>query len=527
MTRNGPATRFGCAVCRRPLNRLDIGGQPRWLHVGADTGAAPHQPQPVPAEQIHDLAQACDFCSEPDPVWLYRSDPITVLAVADDRALQINLGERWAACTGCAELIETRDAAGLLARAAAGVSAHRGQAPIREIRTIHAAFLAIRRPGREPLHPAGAAAGLSPRAGSRRGAACAARSDAAPIPVLRPAVLPKVRDRLADWWRQHAAEPLRRAVSTGRPVPAPAHLLDRPHPPHTATGRLTTPAEAAAYTAAMAGSLTHAALYWIDPTFTKLATSASTKLPNLHIDRDQVPAASGLLVWGTPIAEATLLHGQRQDLVAATWWRIPAGWWLQLYAPAGAGLTGTALQHVRERIGWLAPIGTGHALPDHNPGSATLVDGVREGPPPGVEHAATATLVATWLLSGQDNLADTATEGADRAVRRAYARANRPAPEVRLVQLRTRNRPDATTSTADGDRPTRVYSHQWWVEGHFRDQLYGPNRSLRKRIFVAGHLAGPDDKPVRLRPSVRVLGSTRTSPHVAPDPEAERPDRTS
>ena len=43
------------------------------------------------------------------------------------------------------------------------------------------------------------------------------------------------------------------------------------------------------------------------------------------------------------------------------------------------------------------------------------------------------------------------------------------------------------------------------VRGHWRQQACGPNRTLRKRIFVAEHSAGPSDKPLRVRPDSQVV----------------------
>ena len=480
-------TRFGCAVCRRPLNRFDLDGQVHWLHAGAGTGAADHPAQPVPADQITQLLQVCDFCCDPDPVWLYRTPPLTLQLLTDDGELRNQLGDRWLACGPCADLIDADDGRGLLHRAQTGPAAG-ANPPSAEVGAIQAAFLRSRRPGRDRLHP------TTPSSAG-----------------LRPAQLPKARDRLGDWWRQHASDgPLRR-LTEGDPPRIPAHLVDPPRH-HGTTAGVTSPSDIAAYTQAMAGALSHAALYWIDPVFTDLAIRAGQDLPDLVIPREQVPADSGLLVWGIPIAAITVPNFGPQQIVAAQWWRIPTGWWLQFYGNAGQHLTGLALQRTRERLGWLMPLGAGHALPDDPDDLDERCDPALE-----LEHDMTETLIATWLLSGQP-LAEDDTEPADKATRRAYARAKRPPPDVRLIRLRGRHHRDTATSSAPGDRPARTYSHQWWVAGHWRDQRHGPKRGLTKRIYIAGHLAGPDDKPVRLRPSVRVLGNTKPAPDPLPSP---------
>lgn len=46
------------------------------------------------------------------------------------------------------------------------------------------------------------------------------------------------------------------------------------------------------------------------------------------------------------------------------------------------------------------------------------------------------------------------------------------------------------------DSERREYSHRWIVSGHFRNQAYGPEHSLRKVIWVPAHLKGPKDAPL-------------------------------
>ena len=40
------------------------------------------------------------------------------------------------------------------------------------------------------------------------------------------------------------------------------------------------------------------------------------------------------------------------------------------------------------------------------------------------------------------------------------------------------------------------HDHRWIVSGHWRQQPYGPNSSLRKRIWIAPYVQGPADKPL-------------------------------
>jgi hypothetical protein len=40
---------------------------------------------------------------------------------------------------------------------------------------------------------------------------------------------------------------------------------------------------------------------------------------------------------------------------------------------------------------------------------------------------------------------------------------------------------------------------QWWVRGFWRNQVHGPGRALRKRVFVEGHPAGRKGGPMLVR----------------------------
>lgn len=52
--------------------------------------------------------------------------------------------------------------------------------------------------------------------------------------------------------------------------------------------------------------------------------------------------------------------------------------------------------------------------------------------------------------------------------------------------------------------PHRPYSHRFIVSGHWREQPYGPNRSKRRRVWIAPYVKGPKDKPLVLKDVVKV-----------------------
>lgn len=135
-----------CRTCRRALARLTPsgGGPVSYRHharLTSDPGEPPHDPDPVPLSQLPDARMRCDFCSTDDPTWSYlAAEQIThnrrvvshSVAISELRdkgwaarrqnvrteatGSGSNLGQRWAACQGCAALIEAADVLGLVSR---------------------------------------------------------------------------------------------------------------------------------------------------------------------------------------------------------------------------------------------------------------------------------------------------------------------------------------------------------------------------------------------------------------------------
>ncbi|MBQ0906768.1 hypothetical protein [Micromonospora sp. U21] len=276
-----------------------------------------------------------------------------------------------------------------------------------------------------------------------------------PATIITAAELPKVRDRLTRFYRSPDNLPATLGITDARPQIAAG--LERSH------------------------------LYWIDNDFTDLAEHASAQLPDVRISRDIIPSADGMLIWPRPVTG--------RQLTAASWTDTIDGRHVVLYRTVGAGLHGKPLQRLREQVGWLAPTSAAH-LPEQH-----LIP---------VDHPA-AALVATWLLIAQQTAEVTAAR-VDKAVAKTYARTNRPVPELRIVRIRGR----CTTPGPDG-KPTpgsqgRSQASRFWVSGHWRNQAHGPGRSLRRPVYIHPFLRGPDDAPIKLSTTVRMLSSPQPKP---------------
>jgi hypothetical protein len=144
-----------CKVCRRALSKLSQGGVVSWEHA-MQFGEPDHEPVPVPLSEIDDPEMFCDFCSAPNPPWMFAcTAPEMVSRTKSPRmvtegqytgryesrvrdvstreakrwgtsgagVLNTNAGEIWAACDGCADLIEADDIYGLISRVVAAMPA--------------------------------------------------------------------------------------------------------------------------------------------------------------------------------------------------------------------------------------------------------------------------------------------------------------------------------------------------------------------------------------------------------------------
>jgi hypothetical protein len=127
-----------CRVCKTALN----------LHTGpagnyyehARREFDDHTPEPVPVSTLKGAQTFCDFCSAPNPAWVYSTVGLTreqrfgqtqTVSMADywdqhnaarvrsssgGTRFSAHLGETWASCEDCANLIDVKDLLALIWR---------------------------------------------------------------------------------------------------------------------------------------------------------------------------------------------------------------------------------------------------------------------------------------------------------------------------------------------------------------------------------------------------------------------------
>ncbi|MER5337975.1 hypothetical protein [Micromonospora sp. NPDC002717] len=421
---------MACRICLSPLNT--IGTPPTYMHpIQLDTDG--HEPVPVPVSQLDTVRRTCDFCGDPYPTWTLLGGEVSAVAIGTTGGLVQNFGDAWAACATCQTYIDDGSNNKVVDRAAQALGLGKDSQARERIEQLHLAFLDARVPSRTLI-----------------------TTTAWPATTLAARDLPKVRDRLARFYRGNDGLPGALAATDARQQ--------------------------------IAVGLDRSRLFWIDSDFTDLAEYAAGKLPDVTISRDLMPSTDGLLVWSRPATS--------RQITAASWTANRDGWQLVNYRTIGGGLDGKPLQRLREHVGWLAPMSTAQVREQH----------VLPG-----DHQA-AALIATWLLIAQQ-AAEVTTAEIDKAVRKTYVRTNRPAPEVRIIRIRAKSTTPTSIRSAPGDSG-RPQTNRFWVSGHWRNQPYGPGRALRRPVYINPFLRGPDDAPIKIGTTVRMLSSRKPKPEA-------------
>jgi len=231
-------------------------------------------------------------------------------------------------------------------------------------------------------------------------------------------------------------------------------------------------------------------LYWVTPQMSALAVSSAESLPSVRwsvVDRPD-GANFGLLVWDGGIGMIDY-GGVGVPTAAASWAPHEDGLAVCVY------MTRYDMAAAVERVtGQPAPVDD---IPPLVPVWSDVLPTGDEWTPAselGWWRTALTTLWASWTLMQQPTVADRQRAEVDRAIRRSYGRAGRPAPEVTIVDLRRVYRPPRERDP--DEPPSRQYRHRWVVSGHWRDQPYGPGGTLRRRQWIPSYIKGPTGAPL-------------------------------
>ncbi|MFE6868292.1 hypothetical protein ACFVFS_17220 [Kitasatospora sp. NPDC057692] len=238
-------------------------------------------------------------------------------------------------------------------------------------------------------------------------------------------------------------------------------------------------------------TLQTAELYWVAADMTALAVAAGSQLASARWASADRPAPSGLIVFDGGIGNFPM-NGVDVPIEAVTWGAHDGDLSISLWLTR-ARLDEETRQRglyelVIDEIPPLIPI-IGRPVPvGAEPVPFAALD-------PDLPTMVLQTIAATWLLMEQPTLIERRAEQPDKATVRAYGRRQQTAPGVTLIDLRRAYVPDQRSESGT-DVAGHRYRHRWVVQGHWRDQPYGPERAQRRKQWIPAHLKGPDGAPL-------------------------------
>lgn len=242
--------------------------------------------------------------------------------------------------------------------------------------------------------------------------------------------------------------------------------------------------------AALRFGLRDAELWWIDDACCDLLTEVAPTMPPVSLTPEFIPAGQGFVCFARPIVGADSRTGAEVTIDYLQW--------QPLLLRGRPGISIVPWGDPFERSSRVPPSPLGRS--DWLLGTATDMrfDDVSD-----VVHRSVVEdrrfLAALWQLTAQTITRSTETR-IDKAARRRLERTGHEPSPVRLVNLARK----ASTRRSAAEPAGREYSCQWPVVGHWRQQPYGPGRSLRKAIYIQPQIRGPEDKPLRVRDTVKV-----------------------
>ncbi|MGM1061393.1 hypothetical protein [Saccharothrix sp. Mg75] len=268
--------------------------------------------------------------------------------------------------------------------------------------------------------------------------------------------------------------------------------------------------------------LAEAALYWVSPEMTQVATAAASTLPeDLRIDETHQPAEQGFIVFAEPIGSylGDVLGDRRVDIAAASWGPLvgkPDATGVTFYSVRDLDYVRYSLTRIfgqpPKRAELDAAIRTtpewlwDNEITLHHGSTIADLHLIQELSTLLIGQAVVPwlkVLYAAWLLMTQPGISQTEHVTPNRRLQRRSTREGMRTSEVRIVHVHRRHRDKPTDDQSSGTDERR-YTVRWLVRGHWRNQPHGPGRSLRRLVWINPQIRGPQDKPLKTGQTVNV-----------------------
>lgn len=269
-----------------------------------------------------------------------------------------------------------------------------------------------------------------------------------------------------------------------------------------------------------ATSLRAAKMTYTTKELTRTALAAGDAFDNYQLEAHDIPSPHGFITWEEPITAPVNLHALSGMAITAATWAVHGGmveirWWTDKNSWVTDWSGGNIKNNVRKLS--QAEVAATHRMHPTKlvaVGTSALLFGdqaewpqAKMPPPPGssaeekIEYAlgaqrlveAEKTLMASWLLMNQTLTVDTPVH----TPKSSFKRIGRLDPSllgvVRQVTLRQKNICPDRVGKVDG--PKREYAHRWIIDGYWRSKPYNAKPETPSKIWVSGHIKGPDGAP--------------------------------
>lgn len=309
--------------------------------------------------------------------------------------------------------------------------------------------------------------------------------------ALRPPDVAHLRRQLVDWWSRPGQWQLRLAGQGRRSLPG----WNDNHPGRDAAGAQVW----------IAQTMRGAELYWVSPEMCDVLISLAPSIPDCL---PQPPVESAFVVFaksipgtdaetGDGIFTSAFLWGQVEMFNIGPCLSMESYAWRD-HVAVYSGLP----EKLQERYRQVIPTRLQPTGGSEWPYRAMISDFSPLGDQG--EELMTASMIedrrllATfWALCSQKIAIETRVRPS-RQVQRQAQRQGRKLDEIRVINLREPTR----SSTAAGSEVE--WSHRWIVGRHWRNQWY-PSRSEHAPKLIEAYVKGPEDKPLKVRETVRAL----------------------
>lgn len=250
-----------------------------------------------------------------------------------------------------------------------------------------------------------------------------------------------------------------------------------------------------------------APLYWVTGDMARLALDASQDVPDFDVR--VLPGRSGMVLLADPLP--SLLVPPTTYLVGGLRWQgtVPV-WGLWWHPVEGGGAT--SVQVLTRRADLPRPMlhGTGQLQPLFGPqaawdrpldfakASGQLRD-TEGNQMPDESLGVLAFLAAMAVMMMTPTVAERRT--LDVRTGRSADRVPDARPDNLVTTVDLRPLRHVTDEPGEGGR---VYRHRWIVRGHWTHQPHGPGGSLRKLVYRAPYIKGPEGAPLLVTEKVMV-----------------------